>query len=207
MWKLHLPLHPSGAADLPIEGGIGGSLIGVQKQVADAKGEQAQNDPADEAQLQAEQPPAVAPHQLFGPLNGLAGRQVRVLGQDVARHGIAVRGHDTGDDEQQRPQEDEHPLEQIGDHGSLSPGEITEQAAAGTRVKVKFDLRSFQRRAAQQRSQQSGQHRHQPLAPQRLPGLSAKISRQFHDIPLFHFKFPRTKPGLLFSFYNSLTVL
>lgn len=80
--------------------------IRIQPQIANSQSKYTQDVPANEAEVQTEQPPTVSCHQLFGTGNGFTGRKLRLLRQDEFCHRIAVCGDNAGDDQQQGPQQD-----------------------------------------------------------------------------------------------------
>ena len=87
--------------------------------------------PANEAEVQTEQPPTVSCHQLFGTGNGFTGRKLRLLRQDEFRHRIAVCGDNAGDDQQQGPQQDVEALKKPGRSHRLPVGKISKQNIKG----------------------------------------------------------------------------
>ena len=112
--SLHLVFSPNGAiilmgcehrllctGNLTIERGRCRSLIWIQPQITDSHGEGTKDRPANEAEMEAEQPPFVAIHHFFGCGKGLVCGQFGMLRQYVFRHGVTVRGDDAGDDEKQ----------------------------------------------------------------------------------------------------------
>ena len=79
----------------------------MQPQIADTGRQRAQKRPADETELEAEQPPFVAAHELLRGFDGRHRAHAGVLIENVGRHCVAVGCDDAGDDEQQRPERDE----------------------------------------------------------------------------------------------------
>jgi len=98
-----------------------------QPQAADAQSKQIQNAPAQEAEMQAEQPPAVSVHHLPGSFQCLLCRQLGLLGKNVRYHGVAVARHNTGDHEKQGPQEGIQPPQKSRDGNGLPVLEIGKQ--------------------------------------------------------------------------------
>ena len=75
-------------------------------------GDRGEDRPAEKAQIQDKALPLVAGHHLLADADAVRHGHVRVIEQQELGHAIAVKGDDAGDDEQQRPQEDEQSLEQ-----------------------------------------------------------------------------------------------
>lgn len=114
---------------LLIESCTGSGRIGSYKEVSDAQCEDGQKPPSDEAEFQAEQLPTVATHHFFGPLDALISAVFRVLGLNEGSHGIAVRGYNAGDDEQQRPQKDKNRGQQLQTEAIAELVELREKRA------------------------------------------------------------------------------
>ena len=93
--------------------------------------------------METEQTPFVAFHHCFGRGKCLACGHFGMLRQYVLRHGIAVRGDDTGDNEKQRPQEDIHTFQQSGTDRVFPIREVLEQMLeAGVVVIHQFQVES-----------------------------------------------------------------
>ncbi len=125
------------------------------------------------AELQAEQPPAVPRHHSLGLCDGLAGCQFRMLRQNVAGHGIAVRSHDAGDDQQHRPKKNIHGLKQHGHSYGFPIGKVGKQGLkgrlfSGGQVQIEPGIAHFDNTA---QNENTG-------PPARLPLRSGRSRRQ-----------------------------
>ena len=93
--------------DILIESRDSRLLVRAQPKAADAQGKEAQEEPADEAQEQPEKVELVPFHHRAAAVDGFVRGQFRILFQDKGSHRIGECLDDTGDEEKERPKDDE----------------------------------------------------------------------------------------------------
>lgn len=120
-----------GLFDLLEEGDVALGDVGQQPDIQDAQRQAGQQPPADEAQIQHEQLPLEAGGLRLAHVDGLHDADLRILAQVQDGEAVAVRRHDAGDDEQQRPQEDEDVLYDGQQDDLPGEGEAVEQGDVG----------------------------------------------------------------------------
>ena len=94
-------------ADLTVKAGARRFFIRAQPQRADAECKRTQKSPSDETQLQTEQPPLVALHEILGGFDRVHRAKTGMFIENIGRHGVAVARDDARDDQKQRPQGNE----------------------------------------------------------------------------------------------------
>lgn len=113
---------------------LGASLlhVGVKEEYTDTEGKEAEDDPADEAEIKAEESPLVAVHHLTGEGDSLCGGHIRMLCQNEEGHGVGIALNDTGNVEEQGPEK--------GEQGNKKAGNDIVGQAVAEAVKNVLDL-------------------------------------------------------------------
>lgn len=88
-----------------IEMSTGCAPIRYEPQQADTEGENAQQQPAEEAEIEHKQLPFVTVHEPYALSNSLVASHLPVVFVDIVGHGISIRFDESGNDQQQRPEE------------------------------------------------------------------------------------------------------
>ena len=111
------------------KGGLCGLGIGGEEEIADTAGEQTEDGPADEGEIEDKKIHLFAAHQLFGHANGGDRGERRILRHQVGGHRVAVGGDDAGDDEEKRPEEYKNVHQKAEDKSISEVAEVMEKNA------------------------------------------------------------------------------
>ena len=97
-------------------------------------GDASQYPPAYKAQVKDKKLPLIAAHNALAFAYAVHRRHLRMIKQQIQRKPVAVRGDYAGDDEQQRPQCDEHGLEDVEPDDAEEHSEAVKQVAEAGRL-------------------------------------------------------------------------
>lgn len=86
-----------------------------------------EQEPADEAEIEAEELPLFSVHELAAFRDRFICGKVRIVEDNIVGHRIGVAFNDAGDEEEQRPKESINPLQDSGDAGGAEILESAEQ--------------------------------------------------------------------------------
>lgn len=113
--------------DVLIEARSCGFMIRLHIKGKKAEGQGGKQNPADEAEIEAEELPLFPVHELAAFCDRFICRKIRIVEDNIIGHRIGIAFDDSGDEKEQRPKENIDPLKDSGDAGGAEILESAEQ--------------------------------------------------------------------------------